>query len=425
MASYTPLANLRTGRCSNTAEVRLLRFWEAQNIRKGGELMSLDMLLLDEQSTLIQGTVNAARLDTYRELFVEGSVYSLSGFDVTRSDNKFRLSDAPVSIRFTDAGNVVIILFTELFLTTCKIYLELSAIRSTINNGTQGSNVNVCVSLFDGLAFAFAEKMTRNGREPKVVLITSINPKVVGGRLFLNGTSGTHIYFDSQLQAKNAIHSELFGDGSNQISSSSKLIHAQKIVPLTVSELNQYVLSADPQVIEFLCTAKVTGIQFEEECAVASLRYRVELSVADNTGDAVFVAFDLDMAKLTNIPAAEAAEVIIKLGEFNFTFKHQTFTISRIFSVAQRAPLPDFVGDGAQHDPNDGLQVQNPISSLVPVCNSSTIVETSGGMAAELGASTDKEDQTSSSAAPVEGPSATSTPPVEADESKNKKPRLA
>ncbi|CAF1915930.1 unnamed protein product [Brassica oleracea] len=128
MASYTPLANLRTGRCSNTAEVRLLRFWEAQNIRKGGELMSLDMLLLDEQvtlplsifsdrlrfsachliilslkqSTLIQGTVNAARLDTYRELFVEGSVYSLSGFDVTRSDNKFRLSDAPVSIRFTD-----------------------------------------------------------------------------------------------------------------------------------------------------------------------------------------------------------------------------------------------------------------------------------------------------------------------------------
>lgn len=80
---------------------------------------------------------------------------------------------------------------------------------------------------------------------------------------------------------------------------------------------------------------------------------------------------------------------------------------------------------GAQHDPNDGLQVQNPISSLVPVCNSSTIVETSGGMAAELGASTDKEDQTSSSAAPVEGPSATSTPPVEAEESKNKKPRLA
>ncbi|WZZ21007.1 hypothetical protein YC2023_122394 [Brassica napus] len=49
MSSYVLLANLRAGRCSNTAEVRLLRFWEARNDRKDGELMSLDMLLLDEQ----------------------------------------------------------------------------------------------------------------------------------------------------------------------------------------------------------------------------------------------------------------------------------------------------------------------------------------------------------------------------------------
>ncbi|KAG2326641.1 hypothetical protein Bca52824_009369 [Brassica carinata] len=46
--SYTLLANLRAGRCSNTAEVRLLRFWEARNINKGGELMSLEMLLINE-----------------------------------------------------------------------------------------------------------------------------------------------------------------------------------------------------------------------------------------------------------------------------------------------------------------------------------------------------------------------------------------
>ena len=28
---------------------RLLRFWEARNAKKGGELMGLDMLLLDDQ----------------------------------------------------------------------------------------------------------------------------------------------------------------------------------------------------------------------------------------------------------------------------------------------------------------------------------------------------------------------------------------
>ena len=36
--SYTRLADLRAGRCSNTVEVRLLRFWEARNTKKGGDL---------------------------------------------------------------------------------------------------------------------------------------------------------------------------------------------------------------------------------------------------------------------------------------------------------------------------------------------------------------------------------------------------
>ncbi|CAN6977499.1 unnamed protein product, partial [Brassica rapa subsp. trilocularis] len=109
--------------------------------------------------------------------------------------------------------------------------------------------------------------MTSYGGEPKFVLITSINPKVVGGRLFLNGTSGTHIYFDSETDAGKERHTQLFGDGSNQTSSSSKLIHAQKLEALTISELNQYVLSADPQVIErniFNQSAKITGIQTEK-----------------------------------------------------------------------------------------------------------------------------------------------------------------
>ena len=51
----TLLADLRAGRCSNTAEVRLL---EARNVRKGSELMSLDMLFVDENvSNLSHGFV--------------------------------------------------------------------------------------------------------------------------------------------------------------------------------------------------------------------------------------------------------------------------------------------------------------------------------------------------------------------------------
>ncbi|CAG7871063.1 unnamed protein product [Brassica rapa] len=89
----------------------------------------------------------------------------------------------------------------------------------------------------------------------------------------------------------------------------------------------------------------------------------------DVTDDAVFVAFDIGMSKLTNIQAAEilvegvyakvdaellrfVAEIFgktytfqLKIGEFNFPSKPQTFTISCIFAERHQSPLPGFVID--------------------------------------------------------------------------------
>ncbi|CAH8347879.1 unnamed protein product [Eruca vesicaria subsp. sativa] len=104
--SYTLLTDLKAGRCSNTAEVRLLRLWEARNgsrnSRRSGELMSIDMLFVDENTTMMQATIVAARQRRFRQFLKEGSVYSLTGFDVARSNTKYRLSDAAISIRFND-----------------------------------------------------------------------------------------------------------------------------------------------------------------------------------------------------------------------------------------------------------------------------------------------------------------------------------
>lgn len=55
-----------------------------------------------QQSTLIQGSINSIRQLKFRERLREGPVYTLSGFDVTRSNPNYRLADAPLSIRFSD-----------------------------------------------------------------------------------------------------------------------------------------------------------------------------------------------------------------------------------------------------------------------------------------------------------------------------------
>nr|VDC83231.1 unnamed protein product [Brassica rapa] len=187
------------------------------------------------------------------------------------------------------------------------------------------------------------------------------------------------------------------GGGADETGSSSKVVHAQKIEPLTVADLNEFVLSAEPQIIEFLCTAKVTGIQLDdgwcyigcslcskklirEESSftcpscnetndVAELKYRVVFSVSDPTGTSSFLRFDKEVAKLTNVLASEAAQIMgigisahvdtelprtlagivgntytfqLKLTDFNFTANHQTFTISRMFAAPEIAPTPSF-----------------------------------------------------------------------------------
>ncbi|CAN7105290.1 hypothetical protein BRARA_E01755 [Brassica rapa] len=43
-------------------------------------------------------------------------------------------------------------------------------------------DVNMCVSLYEGLAFAFHNKLESYGSEVEVVLVTNIYPKVVGDK---------------------------------------------------------------------------------------------------------------------------------------------------------------------------------------------------------------------------------------------------
>ncbi|WZZ25979.1 hypothetical protein YC2023_009380 [Brassica napus] len=175
-----------------------------------------------------------------------------------------------------------------------------------------------------------------------------------------------------------------------------------KVEKLSISELNDFVLTAASQDIDFICSGKVTGVKLDkgwcyvscskcfkklhrsvstltcQSCnntnAVGVLRYRVEMSIADSTGEALFVAFDGVMAKLStscslymqagdgvNPEEADAPPFVrdmegrsftfqVKVGPYNFTANHQSFTISRILSEGDREPQPDFADDGGDDD---------------------------------------------------------------------------
>ncbi|CAN6862516.1 unnamed protein product [Brassica oleracea] len=93
-------SDLKTGKCSSVVEARLLRYWEARNVKRGGELMWVDMLLVDVNATMMQATISAHRLPQYQERLTAGAMYSIADFYVARCAQNFRLSDSSLMIRF-------------------------------------------------------------------------------------------------------------------------------------------------------------------------------------------------------------------------------------------------------------------------------------------------------------------------------------
>uniref|UniRef100_A0A0D3C477 Uncharacterized protein n=1 Tax=Brassica oleracea var. oleracea TaxID=109376 RepID=A0A0D3C477_BRAOL len=155
---------------------RLLRFWEARNVKRGGELMWVDMLLM---------YVNSNDSTEFDVLSNPVSPIPAKGF-------RFRNQTELVGLANTN---------TQL----PDIIGEIVAVKSTVSDPPEDKNrVMVTVkleNLFDAQAVSFHQKLGGMRGDPKVIVATSINPKMVGGRLFLNATLGTHVYYDKETRA--------------------------------------------------------------------------------------------------------------------------------------------------------------------------------------------------------------------------------
>ncbi|KAL0731286.1 hypothetical protein Bca4012_027380 [Brassica carinata] len=150
-ASRWKLCYKKAGRSSSSVQVRLLRFWEARNVRRGGELMGVDMLLLDSQATMVPATISVHRLETHRSNLKAGSVYTLKGFDVAQCNPNYRLSDSSLLIRFKDVTDPAIPIPPESF--HFRNHSEMLGLANT-NHQLQGMSLltaSLYKEIFEGL----------------------------------------------------------------------------------------------------------------------------------------------------------------------------------------------------------------------------------------------------------------------------------
>ncbi|KAL0683261.1 hypothetical protein Bca4012_050109 [Brassica carinata] len=155
---------------------------------------------------MMPATVNVNRLATHLTNLEEGSVYSLTGFEVTHCNQNYRLSDSSLLIRFTDSTSfkkvtepaVPIPLesfrfrnYSEMLgLANSNNQLpdligEITAVKSTVTDPPQDKNrvmATMTMSFFDAQAVKIHNQLEQIGVDPRVVVATSVNPKIVGGK---------------------------------------------------------------------------------------------------------------------------------------------------------------------------------------------------------------------------------------------------
>ncbi|KAG2255800.1 hypothetical protein Bca52824_075094 [Brassica carinata] len=247
--------------------------------------MGVDMLLLDSQATMMAATIDVNRLATHRPNLKAGSVYSLTGFDVARCNPNYRLSDSSLLIRFSDSTY-----FKEvtdpavpsppesfrfrnhsemLGLANTNNQLpdligDITDVKSTVTDPPQGSSYVgkvMTMSLFDAQAVNIHNQLEKMRGDPRVVVATSVNPKM-GGRIFLNATSGTHIYFDKETSAWESFFYSLVEQDIGVTPAAPLLRGYAKVEVLSIAELNNFVITAPSQV----CSQNYIVIFFIDRC---------------------------------------------------------------------------------------------------------------------------------------------------------------
>ncbi|KAL0695486.1 hypothetical protein Bca4012_062666 [Brassica carinata] len=344
--------------------------------------MGITILLLDELDSVIHGFIPANRASHYRSSLVSGSIVRLERFEVARVAHMYKVTEHQFMIRFLPSTRIVEVqldapvIKTNSFMVRrighlqvlANTNLELpdvvgeicSVQGSDLKNNADTSrivvrlliepSVTVNVSLWDEAASTFRGFLKAGDRSQSMMLVTSVNPKLFGGNLYLNSTQGTSFFFDTSLP---------------------EIAEFVSSLGATATQSNLKITPVQTQEADFLCKASIVCVNQENGCLTSDVtgvvRFRVELAVDDGKDSATFVVFDKEMSKLTKQDAAVLAlDVVNDGGEerlpgcleelegkefvfhihvtpFNFTPNHRTFTVSTIHGKEHFESIPPHV----------------------------------------------------------------------------------
>ncbi|CAF1889773.1 BnaC02g09770D [Brassica napus] len=429
MAKTAKTTAIRTGKASpplffrhvspgpddSTLKFRLLHFWEARKNVKGGPgiLLGIEMLMIDAEGTLAQGFIGQNRRNQYEKELQRGSIYTLTNFYASNSSGDEEDIEGILTERFRVRS------FSE-FEANCDLRGDLHDVVGHLklvdgqalhqrpilctNDDSASRKVMVHLQLKDGpvmnvylwdeAAESFRLKFDASAATPTVLLVTTVNPKKLGGKLCLSSMSSSRVFLDEEVDPTNEYLAWLTTNPS--VTSLVNPVEVVKAETLTIGEISAFLKRQPAQVAYFDCIATIDDFKlgtewyyiackncqtklnrgpttllcpkYGNENATAVANYRVEMSVYDNDeqctfiilgdagkdptgrkatelidayvqengGDAVELEVPLPQCFIDTI--GQTKKFRIKVAHYNFTSTRLSLTATKIVSPAELPP---------------------------------------------------------------------------------------
>ncbi|CAN6864317.1 unnamed protein product [Brassica oleracea] len=357
----------------STLQFRLLHFWEARKNVKGGPgiLLGIEMLMIDSEGTVAQGFIGLNRRNQYEKELKRGMIYTLTNYYASNTKVMYHVADQRLVICISHASELrkveedIEAILTERFRihsfadfeANCDLrgdlhdvvgHLKLvdghplhqrpvlctkddSASRKVMVHLQLKDGPVINVYLWDEAAENFRVKFDACADTPTVLLVTTVNPKRLGGKLCLSSMSSSRVFLDEEVDPTKEYLTWLTTNPG--ATSSVNPVEVVKAETLTISEIAAFIKREPAKVAYFDCIATIDDVKHGTEwyyiackdcqtklnrgpttllcpkCgnenATAVAYYRVEMFVYDNEEQCTFIILGDAGKELTGRKATE------------------------------------------------------------------------------------------------------------------------
>ncbi|CAF1735606.1 unnamed protein product [Brassica napus] len=284
--------NVTFGPQEDELRFRLIHFWEARNALSK-ILIGLEMLLIDEEGTVIQGFIPPSRIDTYLRHMIPGSTYRLNNFFGSKTKNVYRVADPDVTIAFSWNSVLSVLKDSsirfpedrfrfhgyEQFEVACDLrgdlYVEIASMRRILVHVQTHDGHVMKLYIWDKAATDFYENFKSLGKPQSVILVTTVNPKRFGeclinllffgmkigyaaGALSLSSLSSSRVFFDMDIQPTREYLAWL--ESNSEVANRVNAEIVTKAETATIGELLSYMKQEEAKVAWFECTATIDDV---------------------------------------------------------------------------------------------------------------------------------------------------------------------